>query len=77
MLLVPFMCEAAHWTLTFQRHGAPVQFSGAVELTTSQQRPSMEDAAVRAMFALRQASNLEQEVAKHLQELTKSHEREL
>lgn len=44
-----------------------MQFSGAVELTTSHQRPSVEDPAVRAMFALRQASNLEQEVANHLQ----------
>ena len=63
--------RAAEWMLSYQRNGATVQFSGSVELTTTADRGdrgrAQEHPAVKAMFALRRASDLEREVADHLQ----------
>jgi len=60
--------KAAEWFLDFQRNGAPVQFSGDVNLVAVKQRASLgrEAAPVQAMFAIRRATELELEVAELL-----------
>jgi len=60
--------RAAEWFLSFQRDGAPVQFSGSVDLVAVKQRAALgnEAAAVQAMFAIRRASDMELEVAHFL-----------
>jgi len=60
--------QAAEWMLSFQRNGAQAQFSGGIDLLATRQRAALggESASVRAMFAIRQASDLELEVADHL-----------
>lgn len=60
--------KAAEWFLTFQRDGAPVQFSGSVGLVAVKDRSSLgnEAASVQAMFAIRRSSDLDAEIAQHL-----------
>ena len=61
--------RAAEWMLSYLRNGVTVQFSGSVELTTTADRGrAQEHPAVKAMFTLRRASDLEREVAEHLQQ---------
>jgi len=63
-----FSFQAAEWTISFQRNGVQAQFSGSIDLTATKQRAALGDecASVRAMFAIRGASDLELEVAEHL-----------
>lgn len=61
--------KAAEWMLSYLRNGATVQFSGTLELTTTADRGrAQEHPAVKAMFTLRRAADLEREVAEHLQQ---------
>ena len=59
---------AAEWMLSCQRNGSLLQFSGSVTLKTSRERQGEEDPAVKAMFTLRRASDMESEVAAQLQD---------
>jgi hypothetical protein len=60
--------RAAEWFLDFQRNGAPVQFSGFVNLSAVKQRATLgnEAASVQAMFAIRRSSDMDSEIAQFL-----------
>eukprot|EP00933_Yihiella_yeosuensis_P033558 TRINITY_DN27236_c0_g1_i1.p1 TRINITY_DN27236_c0_g1~~TRINITY_DN27236_c0_g1_i1.p1 ORF type:complete len:580 (-),score=136.54 TRINITY_DN27236_c0_g1_i1:188-1927(-) len=57
--------QAAEWDLRFQKNGAPAQLYGSIRLSATRDRASLgeEDATVRAMFTIRKASDMEEEVA--------------
>lgn len=71
--------DAAEWVLTCQRHGAPVSFSGKVELQTTRDRAALGDEAakVQMAFAVRRATDLEREVAIHLSRRERQQAREI
>eukprot|EP00929_Paragymnodinium_shiwhaense_P058400 TRINITY_DN29242_c0_g1_i1.p1 TRINITY_DN29242_c0_g1~~TRINITY_DN29242_c0_g1_i1.p1 ORF type:complete len:550 (+),score=95.39 TRINITY_DN29242_c0_g1_i1:96-1745(+) len=59
---------AAEWVLTCQRRGAPVSLSGNVQLQATRDRADLGPLSpmVQIAFAMRQATDLEREVAEHL-----------
>eukprot|EP00401_Gymnodinium_catenatum_P004040 CAMPEP_0117562980 /NCGR_PEP_ID=MMETSP0784-20121206/55253_1 /TAXON_ID=39447 /ORGANISM="" /LENGTH=543 /DNA_ID=CAMNT_0005360601 /DNA_START=23 /DNA_END=1655 /DNA_ORIENTATION=- len=60
--------DAVEWVLTCQRKGAPVRFSGRVQLLPTRDRTRLGDEAssVHVAFAVRRAADLEKKVAEHL-----------
>lgn len=70
--------KAAEWLLSFQRNGAPVQFSGSVDLIAVKDRSALgkEAASVQAMFAIRRSSDFDSEIARYLSERDKRNAKE-
>jgi hypothetical protein len=60
--------KAAEWILRFQRDGVTEKLTGSVGLAATNQRISLGDeaASVQAMFAIRNASDMELETAQYL-----------
>lgn len=60
--------KATEWYLSFQRKGAPAQFSGSVDLVAVKQRAALgnEAPSVQAMFAIRRCSDMDSEIAQYL-----------
>merc|ERR1719433_1980538 len=74
---VPFC--AAEWVLTCQRKGAPVNLSGEVQLQATRDRVGLGPVAppVQMTFAIRQATDLEREVAEYLARRERQKAREI